>query len=268
MKRIFAKPSAPVDPWARRPPASWTAAGLTLTRGTNGKGLGLRSGIRPQRPWHSISNCGMSLTGWRRLAVPTNQSASYRTSSRSFRHQPSGRRGNRRMPGWPAIQLHGSRTGRVRCANTLGLRTRSQAPDFVAAISSYGRSQLCGGASQRLGQDQGDSLRRRRGVPGGEAAPSSPTSTEFLCVARLSGQKGLPLLIGACAALHQAGERILSLTIVGDGELRGELQVRTFSRQGLSERDFRRSALLNGNPRIFIQGLEPSFSRASRRASR
>jgi glycosyltransferase involved in cell wall biosynthesis len=42
-------------------------------------------------------------------------------------------------------------------------------------------------------------------------------------VARLSAQKGLPLLIAACDRLRSNGEKF-SVTIIGDGELRGELQ--------------------------------------------
>jgi glycosyltransferase involved in cell wall biosynthesis len=49
------------------------------------------------------------------------------------------------------------------------------------------------------------------------------TSTEFVCVARLSAQKGLPLLIAACDRLRAGGERF-TVTIIGDGELRSALE--------------------------------------------
>jgi len=48
-------------------------------------------------------------------------------------------------------------------------------------------------------------------------------STELLCVARLSAQKGLPLLLEACDRLRAAGQQF-TLTIIGDGELRDTLQ--------------------------------------------
>jgi glycosyltransferase involved in cell wall biosynthesis len=48
-------------------------------------------------------------------------------------------------------------------------------------------------------------------------------STEFVCIARLSAQKGLPLLIAACDRLRTAGESF-SVTIIGDGEMRGALE--------------------------------------------
>jgi glycosyltransferase involved in cell wall biosynthesis len=106
----------------------------------------------------------------------------------------------------------------------LSLGRKIEAAAFVVAISSYGRSQLmrwskpehwskievirCGVASDFLGAP---------------VIPVPAQSTEFLCVARLSAQKGLPLLIAACELLRDAGERF-SLTIIGDGELRGEIE--------------------------------------------
>src|SRR5207302_5019238 len=55
------------------------------------------------------------------------------------------------------------------------------------------------------------------------AQPVPAESTEFVCVARLSAQKGLPLLISACDRLRASGEKF-SLTINGDGEMRGALE--------------------------------------------
>jgi glycosyltransferase involved in cell wall biosynthesis len=53
--------------------------------------------------------------------------------------------------------------------------------------------------------------------------PVPEASKEFVCVARLSAQKGLPLLIGACDRLRRTGERF-TMTIIGDGELREYLE--------------------------------------------
>jgi glycosyltransferase involved in cell wall biosynthesis len=61
--------------------------------------------------------------------------------------------------------------------------------------------------------------------------PVRDDSTEFICVARLSAQKGLPLLIAACDELRQAGQRF-TLTIIGDGELRERLE-REIARRSL-----------------------------------
>jgi glycosyltransferase involved in cell wall biosynthesis len=54
--------------------------------------------------------------------------------------------------------------------------------------------------------------------------PAPAGSIEFVCVARLAPQKGLPLLIAACERLRTAGAAF-TLTIIGDGELREELDV-------------------------------------------
>jgi len=106
----------------------------------------------------------------------------------------------------------------------LSLQAKIEAASFVAAISSYGRSQLMrwsdpeqwvkiGVVRCGLGRDFLDAV----------AEPISAASTEFVCVARLSAQKGLPLLLAACEQLRARGERF-SLTIIGEGELRGSLE--------------------------------------------
>jgi glycosyltransferase involved in cell wall biosynthesis len=113
----------------------------------------------------------------------------------------------------------------------LSLERKIEAASFVAAISSYGRSQLMRWSSPgdwdkiqviRCGLD--------KGYLDASVEPVPANSTEFVCVARLSAQKGLPLLIAACERLHANGERF-TLTIVGDGELRGELEAEIRRRQ-------------------------------------
>jgi glycosyltransferase involved in cell wall biosynthesis len=105
----------------------------------------------------------------------------------------------------------------------LSLPAKIEAASFVIGISSYGCSQLmrwcepehwnkielirCGLGADFLGAPVDD--------PRAESA-------EFVCVARLSGQKGLPLLIAACDRLRSQGADF-SLTIIGDGELRDSL---------------------------------------------
>jgi glycosyltransferase involved in cell wall biosynthesis len=107
---------------------------------------------------------------------------------------------------------------------SLSLPAKVEAASFVAAISSYGCSQLMRWSSPdhwakiavvRCGLD--------REFLDADAQPVPPSSTEFVCVARLSPQKGLPLLIAACERLRAKGERF-SLTIIGDGEMRGSLE--------------------------------------------
>ena len=106
----------------------------------------------------------------------------------------------------------------------LSLRAKIEAASFVVAISSYGRSQLMRW-SDPLDWDKIGVVRCGLDAPFLEAsaAPIKPDSAEFVCVARLSAQKGLPLLIAACAKLRTAGEQF-HVTIIGDGELRAELE--------------------------------------------
>ncbi len=95
---------------------------------------------------------------------------------------------------------------------------------FCVAISNFGRSQLMRWSAYsdwskievvRCGVD--DSflrVTRPRGVP----------EVPHICtVARLSAQKGIPLLLEAVAILKRAGEPC-TLTIVGDGEMRIEVE--------------------------------------------
>jgi colanic acid/amylovoran biosynthesis glycosyltransferase len=95
---------------------------------------------------------------------------------------------------------------------------------FCVAISSFGRSQLMRWSTYsdwskiklvRCGVD--DSFLRCPRTMGVAAVPHICT------VARLSAQKGIPLLLEAVAILKRAGEPC-TLTIVGDGEMRTELE--------------------------------------------
>jgi glycosyltransferase involved in cell wall biosynthesis len=113
----------------------------------------------------------------------------------------------------------------------LSLPAKVEAASFVVGISSYGGSQLMRWTSPdqwkkveviRCGLDRTFLDAASRPVPAG--------STEFVCVARLSAQKGLPLLIAACARLRASGERF-SLTVIGDGEMRSTLEADVRRRQ-------------------------------------
>jgi len=106
----------------------------------------------------------------------------------------------------------------------LGLGKKIAAAQFVIAISSYGRSQLM----RWSGPAAWDKIRVIRcGLDAAfleaKSKPVPAQSSELLCVARLSGQKGLPLLIAACERLRQKAVRF-TVTIIGDGALRTELE--------------------------------------------
>lgn len=116
----------------------------------------------------------------------------------------------------------------------LSLASKIERSAFVAAISSYGRSQLMRWSDPgqwskiqivRCGLD--------KAFLEAPEAPPPAGSTDFVCVARLSAQKGLPLLIAACAALRDAGERF-AVTIIGDGELRPAI-AREIRERGLQD---------------------------------
>ncbi len=96
---------------------------------------------------------------------------------------------------------------------------------FVAAISEFGRSQLC----RLVPYACWDKIKIVRcGVDGAfhDVPPSPPPAAPRLtCVARLHEQKGLPILIDAAARLRREGLRF-QVTIVGDGPLRGALEQR------------------------------------------
>jgi glycosyltransferase involved in cell wall biosynthesis len=116
----------------------------------------------------------------------------------------------------------------------LSLAAKVQAAQFVTAISSYGRSQLMRWSAPELwdkiklircGVDSAFLDEPVQDVP--------PDSAGFVCVARLSAQKGLPLLIAACERLRAEGGDF-ALTIIGDGDLREQLEANV-KRRGLAE---------------------------------
>lgn len=103
---------------------------------------------------------------------------------------------------------------------------------LAVAISSFGRSQLMRWSEPqhwprigiaRCGVDE-SYLQAGNEVP-------IPETPRLCCIARLSGQKGLPLLIEAASLLHKRGVDF-QLTLVGDGEMRAEIEA-LIAAQGL-----------------------------------
>jgi glycosyltransferase involved in cell wall biosynthesis len=118
----------------------------------------------------------------------------------------------------------------------IALRLKDKAADAqaVIAISSFGRSQLM----RWLRLEDWPKIRVVRcGVDAAflAAAQHVWANTEaFCCVARLSAQKGLPLLLDACAILAAEG-RTFHLSIIGDGEMREDLEQQV-ARLGLASK--------------------------------
>lgn len=115
----------------------------------------------------------------------------------------------------------------------LDLRGKIADARYVMAISSYGRSQL-------MRWSDPVHWHKIRIVPCGvdrvftqAIPPRADYGKTLCCVARLSAQKGIPLLIDAVAELAQRRDD-LRIVLVGDGEMRGELETMIAARE-LSE---------------------------------
>jgi glycosyltransferase involved in cell wall biosynthesis len=119
-------------------------------------------------------------------------------------------------------------------AGPLGLRRKAAGAAFVVAVSRFGRSQLW----RWLDLADWPKVRVIRCGLGPDllqAAPSAvPAEPRLVCVARLSEQKGLMVLVEAAARLAAEGERF-EVVLVGDGPLRGELE-RAVRGAGLDDR--------------------------------
>lgn len=106
----------------------------------------------------------------------------------------------------------------------LDLRGKVADSAFCVAISSYGRSQLM--RWSHFADWQKIEV-VRCGVDGSFLSDPVyapiPPKPQLCAVARLSGQKGIPLLIEAAAVLKAKGKQF-QLSIVGDGEMRPDIE--------------------------------------------
>ena len=126
----------------------------------------------------------------------------------------------------------------------LSLAAKVEGARFVAAISSFGRSQLmrwvrprdwgrieivrCGLDAAYVAEDPG--------AVGEEGASADPRveADLFVCVGRLCEQKGQHLLVEAVALLKERGHDV-RLRLVGDGPMRAELEASAADR-GVADR--------------------------------
>ena len=144
----------------------------------------------------------------------------------------------------------------------LDLRGKVAEARVAVAISSFGASQLM------RWSDPADWHRiavARCGVDAAflaTPAPPAPAAARFATVARLGGQKGLPLLVEAALLLKARG-RDFRLDIAGDGELRDAL-TRQIAAAGLIEEVRLVGSLDGAGVRRLIEGARafvlPSFA--------
>lgn len=110
-------------------------------------------------------------------------------------------------------------------ADGIKLGTKVEAARFVAAISSFGRSQIW----RRVGADHWGKVHVVRcGLDAAffERAPTPvPDVPRVCCVGRLNEQKGHTLLVDAVARLVREGVDV-NVVLVGDGELRPHIEAR------------------------------------------
>jgi colanic acid/amylovoran biosynthesis glycosyltransferase len=106
----------------------------------------------------------------------------------------------------------------------LGLRLKIARAQFVVAVSYFGRAQLlrwCRAEDRAKVQLVRCGLDRTSFETEQKAPPAY--SRRFVCVARLCAEKALTIMLEACAILARQGQDF-ELVIVGDGELRAELE--------------------------------------------
>jgi colanic acid/amylovoran biosynthesis glycosyltransferase len=112
------------------------------------------------------------------------------------------------------------------------LRAKVEGAAFVVAVSSHGRSQLYRHCPRELWSKINVV---HCGVDASflDAPPAPvPAAPRLVSVARFAEQKGLSVLLEAAGQLHRRG-RHFELTLVGDGELRGEVE-QAIDRLGLA----------------------------------
>jgi len=158
----------------------------------------------------------MALAGWLRRDAITHLHAHFGTNSATVAMLAARINGARF-----SMTVHGPEE--FDRAPKIALAEKIRRASFVAAVSSYGRSQL-----RRLVEpDHWDKIvivpcgvdtSFHQGQPAPITAPN-----RFVTVARLSEQKGILTLLDAAALLKRAGRRF-SLTIIGDGDLRAAVE--------------------------------------------
>lgn len=135
--------------------------------------------------------------------------------------------------GGPPFSFTAHGTESFEAPREIGLKAKLRAARFAVAVCDYGRKELETLADPatstpihvvRCGVDDGFLAARPIAIPSAE---------RLVCVARFSPEKGLFVLLDAFARVH-AKRPSARLVLVGDGDLRGEIEAR-IARHGLAD---------------------------------
>jgi colanic acid/amylovoran biosynthesis glycosyltransferase len=201
-------------------PATILAAHLsTLTRHPDGYLRGIVGAIRygaylPRRTLRGLSYFGEAVVaGWRIERLGIQHVHTHYASTVAWLM-------SRVFPMGVSMSIHGS--GEFDDPRGFLLTEKIAASKFIRAIGYFGRSQLMRACSS----DQWDKIEIcRLGVDPGAATERPPRECEgpfhLLCVGGMAPPRAFDVLIRAIAA---SGNRMISLTLVGDGPDRPELE--------------------------------------------
>lgn len=209
----------------RRPGAAWRGLRLAMRFGAAGAGGApgtggrLRHLIYLAEAAHLVRRCAALGIGHLHAHFGTNS-----TTVAVLTHALGG-------PGY-SFTAHGPEE--FDAPHALALGRKIEGAKFVVAISSFGRSQLCRWVAPG---HWGKIHIVHCGIEPGRFPPTPsppPVGPHLVAVGRLSAQKGFALLVEALA-MAAPGLPGLHLTLVGDGELRGDI-TSMVARHGLSDR--------------------------------
>ena len=197
----------------------WSAVGLALARPL-GAAHSLAAALRLSAPGFRSKFLHLALLAGSGLARLDNACATDRPPARAFRHEPCRSRSVARAWGGPPFSFTAHGPDEFDAPISFRWAARSKGPpSSQRSAASAGASFIGWCDPTQWGKINVIRCGLHRDYLDQPVQPIARESDEFVCVARLSAQKGLPLLIAACDRLRREDERFM-VTIVGDGELR------------------------------------------------
>lgn len=184
-----------------------------------------RGGVRPW-PYHMVYLAhACQIMDWLQARPADHLHAHFGTNTAEIAHLV-------RVLGGPGYSFTVHGMDEADNAQALHFQRKIEGADFAVAISGFSRSQLMRAVTPDLWS-------RIKVVHCGledEAftpAPPPPADAGFLCIGRLSPEKGHLVLLDAFAALRRDHPRV-TLTLAGDGDMRPQIQAR-IDQLGLTE---------------------------------